>query len=296
MNQKKYLLISTGVHGLVLLTLLILPASSFTPKKPQSRVKINLQSAASIEAILRQQKFQTKLAPPAPEPVLIEPEPVKVEPPKPAPKPRPVPKPKKSSKKPIPAPQKPKIEPKKPPQTKPKKPETKNKPDFHKFKKIERIPTPAQTADEAQSRQRERAAKAAQDRQEEIRKKLDALSEQNSSAPSGIVELEVDNTLEDLRQSVGESYNRAWQWVKQTEVLNSRSAVEAKVVIVINLDGSVASAQIVHHSGIDDLDRSVQDALNRVRKIDEKPPSKTSIEDRTFTIAFNLKDGRINTE
>ena len=288
MNQKKYLLISAGVHGALLLVLLILPSCFLTPKKPQPpALKINLQSSASIEAVLRQQTLQTTPTPPAPEPVLIEPEPVKVKPPKPAPKPKPVPKPKKSSRKPIPAPQKP--EPKKPPQTKPKKPEIK----INFNEKEERKLTPAQPADEAQRRQRERAAKAAQDRLEEARKKVGALG-QNLSGPSEIIELGDDNTLENWRQFVGESYNRAWQLVKQTEVSNSRSAVEAKVVI--NLDGSVASAQIVHPSGIDDLDRSVQDALKRVRKIDKKPPSKTSIKDRTFTITFNLKDGRINTE
>ena len=285
MNQKKYLLISAGVHGALLLVLLILPSCFLTPKKPQPpALKINLQSSASIESVLRQQTLQTTPTPPAPEPVLREPELVKVEPPKPAPKPKPspIPKPKKSSRKPIPVPQKP--EPKKPPQTKPKKPEIK----INFNEKEERKLTPAQPADEAQRRQREREAKAAQDREDAIREKLEALSGQNLSGPSEIGELG-DNTLENWRQFVGESYNKAWQLVKQTEVSNSRSAVEAKVVI--SLDGSVASAQIVHPSGIDDLDRSVQDALKRVRKIDKKPPSKASIKDRTFTITFNLKDG-----
>ena len=289
MNQKKYLLISAGVHGALLLVLLILPASSFTPEKPQPRaLKINLQSAASIEAVLRQHKFQTKLAPPAPEPVLIEPEPVKVEPPKPAPKPRPVLKPKKSSKKMIPAPQKPKIEPKKPPQTKPKKPEIKNKPDFNKFQKIERMPT-TQISEKAQKQQRERASKAAQEKASQI---IEGLLNQDLSGSSGIV-LGGDTDLENWHRFVRKFYNERWIW-KQTEVLNSRSTVKAKVVI--KPDGSVDSAQIVHHSGIAELDDSVQDVLYRVRKILKKPPSKTSIKDRTFSITFNLKDGRINTE
>ena len=291
MNQKKYLLISAGVHGALLLVLLILPSCFLTPKKPQPpALKINLQSSASIEAVLRQQTLQTTPTPPAPEPVLIEPEPTKVKPPKPAPKPRPVPKPKKSSKKPAPPTQKPKIEPKKPPQTKPKKPE-KIKIDFSK--KIDPKLTPTQNSEKVQQQQRE---KAAQYQREAIRKKVEALSVQKFSGPSDIVELGGDNTLENWRQSVGESYDRAWQLVRQTEISNSRSAVKAKVVI--NPDGSVDSAQtqIVHLSGVDELDDSVQDVLDRVRKIGKKPPSKASIKDRTFTITFNLKDGRINTE
>ncbi len=293
-NQKKYLLVSAGVHGILLLGLLILPASSFTPEKPQSpALKIRLQSSASIEAVLRQQTLQTTLSPPAPEPVLIDPEPVKVKPPKPAPKPQPVPKPKKSPKKPVPTPQKPKIEPKKPPQTRPKKPEIKNKPDFNKFQKIERMPT-TQISEKAQKQQRERASQAAHDRQEVIRDRLGTLSEQNLSDRSEVAELGADNASENWRRFVGKFYDDRWRWRKQTKVSNSRSTVEAKVVI--NLDGSVASAQIVQPSGVAELDDSVQDVLDRVRKISEKPPSKTSIKDRTFTIAFNLKDGRINTE
>lgn len=287
MNQKKYLLVSAGVHGALLLVLLILPACFLTPKKPQPRaLKINLQSSASIEAVLRQQTLQTTPTPPAPEPV--EPEPVKIQPPKP--KPKPVPKPEKSRKKSAPAPPKPKIKSERPPQTKPKK---SGEIEIDFSKKVDRKQTPTQTAEKAQ-RQREGASKAAQDRQEAIRQKLEALSGQNFSAPYDIAELGGDNTLENWGQFVRKSYNKAWQLVKQPEVSNSRSTVKVKVVI--NLDGSVASAQIVQPSGIDDLDRSVQDALNRVRKIGKKPPSKASIKDRTFTIAFNLKNGRINTE
>lgn len=291
MNQKKYLLISAGVHGALLLVLLILPSCFLTPKKPQPpALKINLQSSASIESVLRQQTLQTTPTPPAPDPVLREPELVKVEPPKPAPKPKPspVPKPKKSSRKPIPVPQKP--EPKKPPQTKPKKPEIK----INFNEKEERKLTPAQPADEAQRRQREREAKAAHDRREAIRKKLEELSDPNLSDQSEMAELAVDIALKNWRQFVGKFYDERWKWRKQAKVLNSRSTVKATVVI--NLDGSVASAQIVQPSGLADLDDSVQNVLDRVRKIGKKPPSKTSIKDRTFTITFNLKDGRINTE
>lgn len=290
MNQKKYLLVSAGVHGALLLVLLILPSCFLTPKKPQPpALKINLQSSASIEAVLRQQTLQTTPTPPAPELVLIEPKSVKVEPPKPSPKPKPVPKPEKSRKKPAPAPQKPKIEPKKPPQTKPKKPE-KIKIDFSK--KIDRKLTSAQNSEKVQQQQREKAAQY--QREAELHKKTEELLSRNSSGPSDIGDVSAGIALENWRQSVGESYDRAWQLVRQTEISNSRSAVEAKVVI--NLDGSVASAGIVQPSGVAELDDSVRDVLDRVRKIGKKPSSKTSIKDRTFTITFNLKDGRINTE
>ena len=283
MNQKKYLLVSAGVHGALLLVLLILPSCFLTPKKPQPpALKINLQSSASIEAVLRQQTLQTTPTSPAPEPVLIETEPVKVEPPKPSPKPKPVPKPKKSPKKPVPAPQKPKIEPKKPPQTKPKKPEIKIN-----FKETNQKSTPAQNSEKVQQQQREKAAQY--QREAELREKTEELLLGNPSGPSDIGDVSAGIALENWRQSVGESYDRAWQLVRQTEISNSRSAVKAKVVI--NLDGSVASARIVQPSGVAELDDSVRDVLDRVRKIGKKPPAKTSIKDRTFTITFNLKDG-----
>ena len=287
--QKKCLLVSASVHVALLLVLLILPSCFLTPKKPQPpALKINLQSSASIEAVLRRQTLQTTPPPLAPEPVLIEPEPVKVEPPRPSPKPKPIPKPEKSQRRPAPAPPKPKVEPKKPPQIKPKEQPEEIKIDFTK---VDRKRTPTQTDEEAQRRQRE---KSAQTRQEAIREKLEALSRQNLSGPSEVVGLDGDIALENYRQFIRKCYNGAWEWAKHAESSNSRSTVKAKVVV--NLDGSVASAQITHLSGFAELDDSVRDVLDRIRKIGKKPPAKASIKDRTFTIAFNLKDGRINTE
>ncbi|MBL9128211.1 MAG: TonB family protein [Verrucomicrobiales bacterium] len=62
----------------------------------------------------------------------------------------------------------------------------------------------------------------------------------------------------------------------------------ADVTVVIRKDGKVVQARIVKRSGIAALDRSVQDAVDRVREI--VPFEAGATEDqRTYTIGFNLR-------
>lgn len=79
-------------------------------------------------------------------------------------------------------------------------------------------------------------------------------------------------------------YMEAWQ---RPEELNDGAAV-TEVEIEVAKDGTVISSRIVDPSGNARVDRSVQDALNRVRFIKEFPASWKE-QRRTFRIRFDLK-------
>jgi TonB family protein len=84
--------------------------------------------------------------------------------------------------------------------------------------------------------------------------------------------------------SVRNAYDLAW--VTPTHVTDELASAEVEVVI--RGDGSVADARLVRKSGIAALDRSVEDALRKVRRIDPFQSFATE-ETLTFTIAFNLQ-------
>lgn len=65
----------------------------------------------------------------------------------------------------------------------------------------------------------------------------------------------------------------------------------ADVEVVIRKDGRVSQARIIKRSGVTSLDRSVQDALDRVREIVPFEAGATE-ETRTYTIGFNLRSKR----
>ena len=94
-------------------------------------------------------------------------------------------------------------------------------------------------------------------------------------------------SLENCKAMIQQAYDNAW--IKPGGSMQRGAVV--KVQVILALDGSIKSAKIVKSSGLVELDRSVRDAMDRVRKIGEKPPSGASEADRTFVINFNLKDG-----
>jgi TonB family protein len=80
-------------------------------------------------------------------------------------------------------------------------------------------------------------------------------------------------------------------WIVPDDV--SSDDADATVTIVINRDGKVASARIVRGSGNAAVDRSVQNALDRVNHIGLPFPAKAKENQRTFTISFSLKAKRL---
>ncbi len=89
-------------------------------------------------------------------------------------------------------------------------------------------------------------------------------------------------------QVVKTYYDRAW--IDPEEV--SEDAATVKVKVVIARDGAVISDAIITRSGIASLDKSVENALKRVRQLPPFPEGAKEAQ-RTFVINFNLKAKRL---
>jgi TonB family protein len=86
---------------------------------------------------------------------------------------------------------------------------------------------------------------------------------------------------------VRNAFNNAW--IPPQNVKDEFAT--ADVEVVIRKDGRVTQARIIKRSGIASLDRSVQEALDRVREV--VPFEAGATEDtRTYTIGFNLRSKR----
>jgi len=94
----------------------------------------------------------------------------------------------------------------------------------------------------------------------------------------------------DYGQVVKSYYDQAW--IDPEDV--SEDAATVKVKVVIGRDGSVNADSITKRSGISALDKSVQNALDRVR-IRGLPPFPEGAKEyqRTYIINFNLKAKRL---
>ena len=78
-------------------------------------------------------------------------------------------------------------------------------------------------------------------------------------------------------------------WIVMDDLLDEDST--AKVTVTIARSGDVISARIERRSGNAVLDKSVQSAIHKVRFVRAFPPG-ARVEQRTFTINFNLKAKR----
>ena len=85
-------------------------------------------------------------------------------------------------------------------------------------------------------------------------------------------------------------YRRAWEPLIPSELARSRIA---KVSVTIRRDGRVLSARIISRTGDAALDRSVQRALDHVKKIGKPFPPGSKDSQRTFTLDFkpNIRGG-----
>ena len=94
----------------------------------------------------------------------------------------------------------------------------------------------------------------------------------------------------DYGQVVKSYYDQAW--IDPEDV--SADAATVKVKIVIRRDGTVIADPITHRSGVPALDKSVQNALDRVRLRSLPPfPEGAKESQRTYIINFNLKAKRL---
>jgi len=86
---------------------------------------------------------------------------------------------------------------------------------------------------------------------------------------------------------VRNAFNNAW--IAPQNVKDDLATVDVEVVI--RKDGRILRASLVKRSGIAALDRSVQDAVNRVREIVPFESGATEAQ-RSYTIGFNLRAKR----
>jgi len=94
----------------------------------------------------------------------------------------------------------------------------------------------------------------------------------------------------DYGQVVKSYYDQAW--IDPEDV--SEDAATVKVKVVVRRDGTVIADPITHRSGVPALDKSVQNALDRVRLRRLPPfPEGAKESQRTYIINFNLKAKRL---
>jgi TonB family protein len=287
--QRKFFLISAAVHGLLFGVLLVGPAFMGRRPKPMEDLPIlHVIPARLVDELVSGGGSPTAVPPEATRQPQPEPQPQPQPRVEPAPQPKPQPRVE-------PAPQ-PKPEPKPVTVVTPK-PAPKPKPDIKVQKELvsrtpqkEAGPTRRELEQQRQrelERQRQDAARA-------LEKTLAGAARDLGSRLSGQTTVEVPGpggeAYANYRQVIKSIYDKAW--IDPAEVSSQESAV--LVEVTINHDGRVLNDRVLRASGIRPLDRSVQDALDRVR-LGGLPPFPQGAKDlqRVFRIEFNLRDRRL---
>jgi len=295
--QKRCLLGSLGLHGLLLLIVAFGSAFFVANQKPRDYSTLKVIPSRFVEGLsggggnpnLPETNEQKKGDPNAetPPPAETKPKPPTVKPPDP--KPEPV------VKKPDPKP----VETIKPAVvTKPKE-VVDLKPMVRKLDKtkVETTETkPTKSAKEAAAKAKAEAkaeaeAKATRDAASKLASRLD-------KSMAGLSRGFAQGTAVDVSGPGGEAFADYAQFVKQVYddawvVLPDLTAEQgaAMVKVTIARDGHVIRAVIIDRSGQRPLDLSVQQALDKVKKL---PPFPADVKDeqRSFTIEFNLRAKR----
>ncbi len=251
--QKKCVIVTAGVHLLLLLILIVGPAF-FSPKpKDDDLTVLDVIPANLIDA-----PFNSGVAnaqPPPPEPVVV--------PPSPMPVVRP------------PEPVTPKVEPPKPVIKDPEKaltPPDKPKPKISTKLVTRNAQKPSPNASTANDAARARAIRSA------VRKLKHNLTSSTTVDMPG----NSSAAYASYASAVKSIYDQAWT-LPETVADDDENT---RVSVTIANDGTVVSARIVTPSGDANLDASVQRTLERVKFIAPFPEGATEKE-RTYTISFN---------
>ncbi len=255
--QKKCVIVTAGVHLLLLLILIVGPAF-FSPKPKEDDLQVldvipaNLIDANASSGVANAQlpPPEPVVVPPPPVPVVRppEPEPAKVEPPKPV-----IKDPEKSL-------------------TPPDKPKEVRKPEISKKLVVRTTPKAAPDANAANDAARARA----------IRTALRKLKTNLTSATTVDMPGNSSVSYANYASAVKSIYDQAW--TLPSSVANDDE--NTRISVTIANDGTVISARIVTPSGDANLDASVQQTLERVKFIAPFPEGTTDKE-RTYTISFN---------
>ena len=299
--QKKCVIGATGFHLLLLLILFVGPAFLASREKDNAK---DMPVLDFIPSTLIDAKFSgggtpnAKPPPPAP-PAPPTPVPPAPQPPPPTPQP---PEQKTLLQKIFePTPPKPEIIKSSEPDVIPLKPVTRKVPDNSTEKsssdmglkpvKIKAKPKTTTTSDSESDSQAEAKAQqraAAQARATAYNNAIHSLREGLSTGTDVAVPGPGGAAYANYRQVVMSVYTQAW--IPPDDVSDDNATTKAKVTIA--RDGTVISARIVTKSSSAEVDRSVQQTLNRVKFVAPFPEGATDAE-RTFIINFNLKTKRL---
>jgi TonB family protein len=294
--HKKCIYASAGLHAL-LISIVLFGAAFFVKEKTVPEVQpITFVPSKLIDDLLSNSggAAPEPVNPPPPAP-LPEPPPVAAAPPELAsvppkitPPPEPMAPTPKRNPTPIPVEQKPpppaptvtkKEEPKPEPPKRVERPKPQIRPTFSS-------PTQSHTAAEAQRREREKAetdrlAKL-KELQQNLRKGLSPKLDWQSPGAGG-------EAYANYGQEIMRLYEQAWR--PPAEVASDSAIVTVQVRVSRN--GKVLADPITSRSGHGAVDRSVQDALDRVRAAGLPPfPAGAKDNERSFVIKFNLQSKR----
>lgn len=295
--EKKCVIASAAMHGLLLVIVLVGPAFLSSRKNAMDMPLLDVIPSKLVDAAFSNvgnpnakppplaekiQQPQAQVQPPPPQTPRVErqpaPEPVVV-------KPQPVTKPE-------PLRQEVKVTKDVPEKTVPPKREIKISKDVVKLN----------DQDEAEARARAQAqevAKARAKAQAEARQRMEKALSRVSGAASSLKENMSSGTTIEMPGPGGEAYANYTQvvksiydhaWIDPQEVSDEQAVVQVKVVIA--RDGKVISDVVTRKSGNAALDKSVQNALDRVDFIAPFPEGAKDTQ-RTFIINFNLKAKRL---
>jgi TonB family protein len=295
--QKKCFIASTGLHGLLVLILVVGPALG-SKSKMEEMPTLDFVPSKLIDAAFSGGGNPNTRPPPVATPTPPTPAPPREVAPPPDPKPDPKPE---IVKTPDPEPPKEIIKPKPvteslEPTPKPKRPKievstkavSRTSDSQKKEKQKEKADADARAKELADAR-----AKAAADAQ---RRELAAAfsSATRSLKSESSVPIDVNpgpggggEAYANYAQIVKSIYERSWIPSDDT---TSDEAI-TKVSVTIRRDGSVAAARIIKRCGDASVDQSVQRTLDRVKYIAPFPEGAKD-QERTFTINFNLKAKR----
>jgi len=293
---KKCLAASAITHGLLLAILFI--ASAFVPARPKSEPPafefIPLDAKLIEEEMVGGGNPNVTTVPKQTPLPTVQPTPVQPQPVKPEPKPEVKPEPVKQIEKPIEKPPEPKLandrfklddKSKIKKIDKPEKPDAKHTIDFDPKKviktKIQPEKTDSSNVDDAAASKAQ--AKALAQRSAALEQILGKIQ----SGVSGSTTIEVPGPGGPAYVGDGLYLKKIYEeaWIPPTAAKENEPIVEVEIVVA--KDGRVLSSQILKRSGNSALDRSVQNTLNRVRKVRPFPEGSTD-EKRTFKINFNL--------
>jgi colicin import membrane protein len=277
-TQKKCLIASTGVHLLLAVILVVGPAFLSSKGQSDNLPVLDFIPVKTVDALVSgggERDAKPPPSAPAPQP--------------PAPQPLPAP----AIEKPI-VKESPKEE-----EVKPLKPEPDSLEPAKEHKKLPDVSTAltTRTKDKAEktreeARDREQA-KALADARRRAAQEIDQAVDNIASGISGSTALKLRGPgggglpYANFLQAVKSVYDRAW--IAPDGAAEGDAVVTASVTIA--RDGTVISARITNASGNSAVDRSVQAALDRVRKAAPLPDDAKE-DQRTVDIRFNAKAKR----